>query len=443
MSHVADIAHLLRRTSFTVTPGAVDQLASKSLEKAIRHVVDNAAPPRVAPVTFKNVYQNSEGDDFVAMVDSEYARITSPSSGLGDRMLWFWKTMLTTSFDKVPIPALLLRQHQMMARHALGSFRDMIYDLTIDSAMLIYLDGDYSNGAAPNENYGREVMELFTLGRGNYSQGDVRSAALGFAGWFVDNFPQNQDEHFDPGKIVSKFDPGSAFSGDVNYLNGAIHLDGTLGQYRQIISQIFSLQSGGVSVCAQYIASRLFQYFVHPNPDAQSIYNLASVFQNNGFEIRPLLSALFRHPDFFTSGSRLARARLPIEYVLALPASFASPISMFDYYTYADATGQIPFDPPNVAGWAVGNRWLSASQTLARARLGLASFSLARHNHAVRAIARAGDPVAETLRWTSLYDVSNRTRVQLYQAATQQTDPTVRAQLLLALATISPDYALV
>src|ERR1700687_2170069 len=102
-------------------------------------------------------------------------------------MVWFWHGHLTSSEDKVGDWKRVYDQHLLLRRHALGNFRELLQAITVDPAMLVYLDGDGSTADAPNENYGRELMELFALGRGNYSQADVRAAAGALSGWSVDD----------------------------------------------------------------------------------------------------------------------------------------------------------------------------------------------------------------------------------------------------------------
>src|SRR5262249_26633994 len=144
MAEPAQIAHLLKRTSFLVTPDRVDQFSSSSWEDALAALVDGASPPAVGNLFFRNVYQVTDGQDYTDLLNYELNRLIQPASGLGDRLLWFWHGMLTTGLSKIELPALAFRQHQLIARNALGNFRQLIKELTIDAAMLVYLDGNGS-----------------------------------------------------------------------------------------------------------------------------------------------------------------------------------------------------------------------------------------------------------------------------------------------------------
>ncbi|GEM_PF-3376103 len=444
---IADAAHLLKRASLVITPELVDRLAPLSPEEALHLLVNSAIAPDVGRLRFRNVYGESEDDDFADLLRHELRRLAEAGgafeTALGNRMLWFWHSLLTTSFDKIALPALLFRQHQLLARHALGNFRDLIEELTIDVGMLIYLDGNFSFGANPNENYAREVMELFTLGKAPlyYTQADVRAAAVGFSGWYVNGFPERLEERFNADQITAEFNPEWSFAGAVEFLGAPLKLDGSREQYQHLIRRIFAFEpKPGTHPVAEHIVKRLFQYFVLPRPDEASVVRLAAVFHDSDYNIQTLLNALFRNRFFLSAQQR--RARFPLESLLAIAATMATPVTDFDYLDYFDRTGQAPFNPPNVAGWNVGNRWVSSSHMLARARLGLRALDLSPRNPALRAIKRATDPVGETLRWLSLYQVSDTTRNELQRIADSIRDRDFRARALLAVGAVVPEYAL-
>src|SRR5262249_28351976 len=280
---------------------------------------------------------------------------------IGNRMLWFWHNVLTSD-TKAPA-ALLWRQHQLLAQHALGNFRAMLREITIDPAMLIYLDGWGSYGASPNQNYAREVMELFTLGRGSgYTQRDVESGARALSGWTLEGGgfpPEREGQHFNPDEIHLVFYREAGWNEPVTFLGVTRVHDAD-----SVIDTILDKPA-----CAQFIARKMFQYFAHTNPSAPTVNSLAAVFRNSNYEIKPLVSAVIRHPDFRSPEARAARVRFPIETLLAAAAVFSNEIDSFEPLSYFDTTGFLPFAPPNVAGWPLGARWLSASHTGARTRL--------------------------------------------------------------------------
>ncbi|MGD9796333.1 MAG: DUF1800 family protein, partial [Acidimicrobiia bacterium] len=163
------VAHLLRRTTFGPFPGQVEALAERGIDVAVRSVL-SANALQLDPPEF------GTDDDERVLVDWWLDAMANPAAGLHEKMVWFWHGHLTSSLDKAEVQ-LMWRQHQLLRKHALGNFRDLLQAITIDAAMLAWLDGNGSTSEAPNQNYGREVMELFTLGHdGGYSEADVAAA---------------------------------------------------------------------------------------------------------------------------------------------------------------------------------------------------------------------------------------------------------------------------
>ncbi|MBX7223281.1 MAG: DUF1800 domain-containing protein [Blastocatellia bacterium] len=431
-----EIAHLLKRTGFAARPADVEKLSQADWETALSRRVDEAQPPQIASnLPFRNYYLDPEEEedydrDFLLLLNYELNRLTGSEIGLGDRMLWFWHGLITSGYSEVDVASLLFRQHQLLAKHALGNFRQMLIDITTDAAMLTYLGGDGSTGDSPNENYARELLELFTLGRGHYQQADVRAAALVFSGWYLKRYP-TKPGLFDPGLIEARFDPESGYDQPVTFLGVTAKFD-----IPSVIDRILAQDA-----CATYIARRLFQYFVHPEPDEASIAGLANVFRSANYEIKPLLAALFRHPVFRDAEARGARLRLPFETVVATAAAFGITTRELDAASFLMSAGQLPFDPPNVAGWPLDRRWVSAPQTIARIQLGLQAFDLSARNPAVLKVATAEDPVSAVLAQTGLYETSTSTRNELTRAAATIPDRSKLAQTLLALAVASPEFA--
>jgi len=426
------VTHLLKRTSFNVTRTKIDQLVKLDQSVLLRQLIDEAAKP-VFPVSpsLKNAGVDTY-NDFLSILKTELTRLGSGQSGLGDRMLWFWHGLITTSYSKVNYPSLIWRQHKLLAKHALGSFRQLLIGITTDPAMLIYLDGDGSLGTDPNENYARELMELFTMGRGNYSQSDVSAAAKVLSGWEVVGLPDKVGKLYNPSTVRAKFFAENSDLQPVTFL----------GQLRQ-----FSIPDLIDSILAQpatalYIVKRLYQYFVHDQPDNQVLEALADTFRKNDFQIRPVLSQLFRLADFTSDLALAGRPRLPMEWLLATTKAAGLSLTQVYYDTYIYSAGQVPFDPANVAGWPMDNRWLSASAAMAKTSVAISVLELANQKSIIKQIARADDRIQETLNCLSLATVSEQTRKQLQAATLQVTDRYDQARLLLSLALASPEFAL-
>jgi uncharacterized protein (DUF1800 family) len=401
------IAHVLRRTTFGPFPGQVEERAGAGVPATIDAVL--SAPPLDLgqPPPF------SENDD--GPPKRWLKLMTDRTAGIHEKLTWFWHSHLTSSYDKVGSWKLMYHQHQLLRDHALGNFRELLQAVTIDPAMLVYLDGDGSKADAPNENYGREVMELFSLGRGNYSQDDVRAAARAFAGWNVDY------DH-----ATAALDSDTANKAPVAFLGTSV------SNASDVINTLCDHPA-----CAPFIAGRLHRFLAGADPGPDRRAELAAVFTASGLEIRPLVEAIVRHPSFLDL--RLNRPRYPVEWVTAAVAALR-PDDKDAAYNACSSLGQVPYYPPNVAGWPPGSRWLSASYAVARAALAVQAKPVAE-------VRDAADPAAAALARCSLYEPPPGMTETLRDAAAglaknSNLEPGGRAATLLAATVASPAFAI-
>ena len=327
----AAIAHLLRRTTFGPRPGQVEQLNAGGVAAALDGILAATPPPIPAAPGMTG------WDPIIWWM----TRMADPAVGLHEKMVWFWHSHLTSSIDKVGQWQWMWNQHLLLRDNALGNFRTLMQAITIDAAMLVYLDGDPSVVTAPNENYSRELMELFCLGIGNYTEADVKNGAKALAGYDVD---------WDTGNVT--FYPQYALTAPVPYLGKSVQTA------QQLIDTVVDHPA-----CAPWIAAKLYRFFVGISPSANRLTELANVFRNANLEIRPLVEAILRDPLFLDPSVRSNRARLPVEWVTA--AFSAAGQSNPSWATsVSNDLGQLPFEPPSVAGWPGGTRWLAASDAL-------------------------------------------------------------------------------
>ncbi|MEQ1530389.1 MAG: DUF1800 family protein [Methylococcales bacterium] len=424
------VTHLLKRTSFNISRHKIEQLFKLDQATLLLQLVDKASNPVIPTPKLKN-RENNTYPEFQAILKTELTRLQSTKSGLGDKMLWFWHGLLTSSYAKVNYPGLLWRQHQLLGKHALGSFRQLLIDICTDPAMLIYLDGADSLGTEPNENYARELMELFTMGRGNYTQNDVSAAAKALSGWYLTGLPEKRNQAYTPGKVRAKYDPQSGLAEDIVFLGKPGRPNIT-----DIIDQILHQEATAI-----FIVTHLFKYFVHDQPSDAVLQELAAEFRQD-YQLRPLLSKLFRHSEFTSPAALNSRPRLPLEWLCAALTTSGASLQKTNYADFLEASGQIPFDPPNVAGWTVGTRWLSAAPAMARTALAIRILEFSNRQAVIKNIAKATDPIAQTLTQLSLLEVSEQTRNQLLAATQQVTNRFDQARLLLTLALAAPEFAL-
>jgi uncharacterized protein (DUF1800 family) len=401
----AAIAHLLRRTTFGPIPGQVEALATGGLAAAVDAVLGATPSPLPAPP----VLDQGDGE---RPPEWWLRRMRDPAAGLHEKLTWFWHGHLTSEYFKVGSWRQLWDQHQLLRTHALGNYRTMLQEITVDPAMLIYLDGDPSEAVDPNENYARELMELFTIGVENVLEENVRSGAKALAGWDVD---------WQTG--LATFRPEHAISTPVVFLG------------RSCLRAVDVVNAAvDHPACAPFVATKIYRYLHGTDPTPERRTALGNLFRDGGYEIRPLVEAIVREPAFFAPDRRHNRARTPVEYVSAAFAAIGSDDVRWATHV-SDEMGQLPFFPPNVAGWPPGNRWLAANVAVCRAHIGNEAPSLP-------AIAAAADPVQAALEHCSLFEVSARTREALDAARASLPDPGKRAAMLLGLAVSSPDMAL-
>lgn len=397
----ADIAHLLRRTGFGPHPGQVDALVPGGVKAAIEAVL--AAPPlQPSPVEL------GTDDDYGQLVRWWVGVLSRPDAGLHEKMVWFWHGHLTSSIDKAS-PLAMWRQHQLLRTHALGNFRALLQQLTVDAAMLGWLDGDGSVAEAPNENYSREVMELFALGHDSgYTEADVHAGAVALSGWSVDDKTQK-----------ATFDADAGPTAAVEFLGR------TVREAAEVIDAICDHEA-----CATHIAGTVYRWFHGVAPDAPTLGALATLFRGANLEIAPLVVAVLRDPVFLER--RNNRARLPIEWFVAANAVLGVE-TPDDDLDVLEQLGQEPFSPPNVAGWPLGPRWQSASASMARAAH---AWDASDDSETVS----TSDPVADILVKASLFETSDETAAALRQAVAAVEGRRDRASVLHALAVTCPEF---
>ncbi|MFI1918410.1 DUF1800 family protein [Nocardia sp. NPDC020380] len=401
MEELAAVAHVLRRTTFGPFPGQVEALAGGAVDA----VLGAAALTPETPVF------DEDSDTGAAGPVARWLRLMGdPAAGVHEKLVWFWHGHFTSSHDKVDTWELMWRQHLILREHALGNFRDLAHAITVDGAMLQWLDGDGAKAEAPNENHGRELMELFTIGRGPYSQADVRAAAVAMSGWSVG----------DGGKV--EFDAGSGNAAPVTLLGRSVT------GVHDVVDVVCDRPE-----CARFIAAKLHLFLVGQPASEQRVGELAAVFTGARLEIRPLVEAILRSREF--GQAVYARPRYPVEWVVAAlgVCGISDTAKAFETMT---ALGQSPFYPPNVAGWPPGMRWLDPGAAVARAQLAVGA-------PVIPEIAGATDPVAAVFARAGIHDPTPATLTAARDLAfALRRDPKSAATALLGFVLTAPEFIL-
>ncbi len=383
--------------------------------------IDELIDERIAEEGWALSPEEAEARDFDdiewdALPREWISQMLSAETSLHERMVWFWHGHFTSSKDKAT-DRLLVRQHHLIRRHALGNFAELARQMLVDGAMLRYLDGDGSHGDAPNENFSREFLELFMLGRGNgYTEADIRAGARILSGWTVD---------YETGDV--SFDSERHYGRPVEYLGTRQRW--TLDDYVDVVLAQPS--------CAEHVASQIHAHLVSTELTNERRTALGNTLRSNNWEIRPLLEDILHHEDFTEARGR--RARQPVEWFVA--AATASGLSTFGENGFEMwqlyQTGQVPYLPPNVAGWPDDDRWSSATQIMAR---GNAILNWELPESLINSLTPTVDAVLSHL---GIPEVSESTEAALNDAISLQTEYDHGLELLLATALLSPEFSLI
>lgn len=293
------------------------------------------------------------------------------SSPLTEKMTLFWHNHFVSSQQKVRVPQLLYRQNLLLRRHALGNFGEFLHDIAKDPAMVIYLDSASNRKAQPNENFAREVMELFTLGEGRYTERDVKEAARAFTGWSIDpdtgEFLFRRFQH--DGGVKTVLGKTGNFDGDA------------------VLDVLLAREE-----TAQLIVTKLWREFVSPQPDPAEVGRIAARFRASGYNIKSALRDLFTSNAFYALENRASLIKSPVDLVVGTLRQFGFAIGdALPFVVGLAQLGQNLFSPPNVKGWPGGEAWINSAALLQRKALLDRLFRAEEMRPMLSAMAEAGD----------------------------------------------------
>src|SRR5579875_2561234 len=362
----ARVAHLLRRATFGASEEELERAASDGFQKTVDRLLEE--PPAPPPDLW-----TAEDPDRGSRLQLPRLQLwwvqhmLSTPTPFAERMTLFWHGHFTSDAQKVGLQTPFLYWQNLTWRQmALTDLRSMLWKVTIDPAMLRYLDLATSRGSAPNENYARELMERFTMGVGNYTEGDVRAAARALAGW-VEPQPDRYQQLDVTGGAQRRygawdqprtgtFVPSRAYWGIDTFLGRTGHLD-TEAVLEAILSH---------PATAAYPADKMAREFVSADVDAGFVRRLADTFRSSHYDIRTLMRAIFTSPEFTADAAYRALVKSPTEFMLHVLKVVDAPHLAPLVVTASSEMGQILFAPPDVGGWPSNAAWISSNSVLAR-----------------------------------------------------------------------------
>jgi uncharacterized protein (DUF1800 family) len=335
------IAHLLRRTGVRVNMTRLAELQQLELSAAVDAVCDfSVNPALVLPAQTDGDWKWGE-----AVRNQYFDRLANLPNPLEAKLVLFWHGHFATALGKVGNYPLMVRQYQTIARLAAGNFENLAQAIALDPAMMLYLDNNSNTKRSPNENFARELMELFTLGvnRG-YTQSDVREAARAWTGFGVrwpDNAPPEYEFHptqHDTG-IKTLFGITKAWTGP------------------QMITEM--CVGSRQRFTAEFLVGKLWAFFAYENPDASLIASLADDYVAEGLHTLNFLRRMFKRAEFYSDRALQGRVKSPIEWGAWLIGSAGITAADVNMGYQTTTAGHEFFNPPNVAGWKNNRVWMN------------------------------------------------------------------------------------
>lgn len=374
-------AHLLVRTGFGATPDQIDSAAGRSFEEVVEDVLKPAPAPQPPSWVQPGIENKPDYKAFRGLPEEErrekrkmerkqyagqhrelvgwwYRQMVSTPSPLQEKMTLFWHGHFATSQRKVKVPYMMYQQNQTLRQHALGNWKDLITAVSQDPAMLIYLDNTRSKASAPNENYARELMELFTLGEGHYSEQDIKESARAFTGWSVDRKTYTFKD-----ATRNK----SANSKNALHDNGRKTFFEQTGDFdgHDIIRIILEQDQA-----ARFMVTKLWKFMAYDTPEPELIEQLSKGFRTSDYSISALMRQILLHPQFYCEKALHTQIKSPAQWLAGscIALGMEAPDPAFCLKT-GQTLGQELFVPPNVKGWDGGYAWITTSSLTQRYNL--------------------------------------------------------------------------
>lgn len=354
--------HLYQRLGFGVHFNDID--LSGSPTDLVNQLVDDiqAMPPPEVPFWAQWTSDDYESDDQYFTVKGEFfnrwtAEAANPATSLRSKLALFWHNHFVTQEEVYGCNSYMWSYYDLLHRHALGNFRTFVEEMGVNAAMLVYLNGNQNIAEEPNENYARELMELFTMGENNgYTQDDIVEVSRALTGWRIQMYGCYTEVDFNPNLHDS----------------GSKTIFGNTGNwgYDDVHELIFVLRAQQVS---EFICGKLYRFFVYDEIDPEIVQGMAQTFRDSGWEIAPVIRQLLQSEHFFEERFINARIKSPVE-ALAMLVHRLGGVSgdnydegTVSYMMYgASELGQEIFNPIDVAGWQEHHTWLTENTLTAR-----------------------------------------------------------------------------
>ena len=365
---IALVSHLMQRAGFGASRAELETRAAQGYEATVEELLHPENQPEVDEDIMFRYFPHLEAPAAPVQGQTNWVyRMITTQRPLEEKMVLFWHQLFATGNSKVDNPPELVQQIAMFRRHGLGSYRDLLVELAKNPAMIFWLDNNGNHNGAINENWGRELMELFSMGVGNYSEDDIKEASRAFTGWTIaPKLPRQPLGRFHWG---FEFKPEDHDDGEKTFLGHTGHFNGD-----DIIDLIVQRPA-----TARFLSRHLYDFFVADEPqvpswditpprDPEAIRTLEQAYVDSSYDLRSILRTLFLS-DFFKA-ARFARVKSPAELVIStvrLAGNFAAPRPGVQALAAECAyQGQELLNPPSVESWHTGSEWIDGGALVRR-----------------------------------------------------------------------------
>lgn len=373
--------NIVSKTSIGTSPIEINNILPLEINQSIDNILNNSTnyneiePPvwvnqNIIDFSMKNsnkikrkeireIYNNQEKELKVWW----FKQMIVTKSPLNERMTLFWHNHFTSSEKKVKIPKFMYKQNTLLRKNALGNFRTLLHEISKDPAMIIYLDNQQNKKNKPNENFSRELMELFTLGEGHYTENDIKESSRAFTGWKINKktgeYVFEKKNHDNRNKV---------FMGKTGNFNGD-----------DILNII--LENPQVSI---FITKKVWKEFIGIEPKNNELERIARIFKDSDYNIKTLVSEILKSKPFNDSKNYGSIIKSPVEIIIGTIRTLNIPVenkNIEQIIKYSKRLGQDILNPPNVKGWVGGYNWINSGtlplrqQIVQRITRGNESFS--------------------------------------------------------------------
>ena len=362
------MAHLMRRAGFGATLEELEEFSAIGYEATVERLLHPEDTPSWDDAVFRryHVDQNS-----LMLIESSQSywlyRMINSKRPLEEKIALFWHGLFATAYGKLNHAKAVVNQTNTFRRHGLGTFRNLLSELSRDPAMIFWLDNKDNHKDAPNENYGRELLELFAMGIGTYTEADVKAAARAFTGWTIANqdymsVRASRDSIWPHGRLDWQFryrpedhdDSEKTFLNQTGRFNGEDVLDIICGH----------------PASSWFLAGKLYGFFVSDRPNEAATQEIAEDLRRTGGDVRSALRTIFMSDFFRSDEARYAKVKSPAEVVAGvarMAGAFDAPHwNIVNLALDANFMGQEILNPPTVEGWHTGTEWLDTGTLMER-----------------------------------------------------------------------------